>query len=192
MVTISGNTLNSQHRPPDLQIQAESRIAEAFARAEKVNPNLASRLDLLSDDRVSAGTDVVKGLASTVWNLQGIVKIIDPLAEVSAHSCLSPLYVELIESNTCWQIHPFVNAAWKLISFAYQVVQAQAILDKSITALIDIMAHNTKLAKHYAPLKGRHMDSDSIVQDILREVLSGASAVFAYCEKRDSGEYFWD
>lgn len=90
----------AEQEDPDLQDQAERRLAEAFARAAKVNPKLASRLDLLSDDRVGAATDVVKGLASMAWNLQKIVKIGDLLAEVSPSSWL--LYMELIQLNSCW------------------------------------------------------------------------------------------
>lgn len=77
-----------------------------------------------------------------------------------------------------------MKGAWSLVSAAYQVARAQADLDTSIEALIDAMNDGCQLAKEYAPLNGRHSQTDSIVRDLLRQVIKGASVVKVYCEKR--------
>lgn len=77
-----------------------------------------------------------------------------------------------------------MKGAWSLVSAAYQVARAQADLDTSVEALIDAMDDGCRLAKGYAPLNGRHSQTDSIVRDLLREVIKGASVVKVYCEKR--------
>lgn len=86
-------------------------------------------------------------------------------------------------------MHPIVKGVWALVSATYQVVRAQADLDDQIQALIDAMNDSCKVAKDYAPLNGRRLGSDSIVQDILKEVIKGANLVQLYCEKRPTSAY---
>lgn len=49
------------------------------------------------------------------------------------------------------------------------------------------MNRGCELAKAHAPLKGRHADSDFVVEEMLREVIRGASIVKVYCENRPQG-----
>lgn len=77
-----------------------------------------------------------------------------------------------------------MKGAWSVVNAAYQIARAQADLDQSIVSLIDAMDHACNLAKDYAPLKGRHTRGDSIVRDILREVIKSASVINVYCKTR--------
>lgn len=83
-----------------------------------------------------------------------------------------------------------MKGAWSLVSAVYQVARAQAVLDESIKSLIDAMDDASKLAKDYAPLTGHHLDSDSIVRDILLEIIKGARLVTLYCKMRPSSECY--
>lgn len=80
-----------------------------------------------------------------------------------------------------------VKGAWSLANAAYETICAQRDLDTSIEALIDTMDDACKLAKKYTPLNGHHSPRDSIVHDILKEVIKGANAVKVYGEKRPKG-----
>ena len=80
-----------------------------------------------------------------------------------------------------------MRGAWSLVSAAYQVARAQSDLDNSILALIDAMDDGCQVARDHAPLKGRHSSSDSVVQDILREIIKSANLVKVYCDKRPKG-----
>lgn len=82
-----------------------------------------------------------------------------------------------------------MKGTWSLVNAAYSVARAQADLDKSIGALIKSMDDGCKLAKDYAPLKGRNSGTDSITQEILKEVISGANIIKVYCEKRPKRMY---
>lgn len=82
-----------------------------------------------------------------------------------------------------------MKGAWSLVNAAYSVARAQADLDKTIEALIKTMDDGCKLAKDYAPLKGRKPGTDSIAEEILKEVIVGASLIRVYCEKRPKSTY---
>lgn len=120
MVTISGNTVNTQqnaqtgsaaeptnnlqptetptpthenlgaaiptdaHVHPDLQTTADARLAEASADVTRIDPKAAAHLDQLFDNRIGVATDATEGLASIGSNLEGIFKITDLVADVSA------------------------------------------------------------------------------------------------------------
>lgn len=67
----------------NLQGEAEADLTGASTRLAKVQPKLAERLDLVPSDQTPGAADAVQGLASILGNLDGIVKIVDLLADVS-------------------------------------------------------------------------------------------------------------
>lgn len=77
-----------------------------------------------------------------------------------------------------------MKGVWSLVNAAYQVARAQADLDDHIKGLVDAMNEACGLARIHAPIKGRHKGTDSIVSEILRLVIQGASVISGYCEKR--------
>lgn len=62
-------------------------------------------------------------------------------------------------------------------------------LDERIEGLIDAMDNGAKGAKEYPPLEGRRAWKDSVIRDILREIIKGANIVKVYCQKRPKSEY---
>lgn len=98
----AGPAVEPPSERPDLQVTAEASVAEASAGVTKVNPKLAQHLDQVSPDRAGIATNATEGLSSILSNLEGIVKIADLLADVSAGSHPSPLHLELILLNSYW------------------------------------------------------------------------------------------
>lgn len=76
-----------------------------------------------------------------------------------------------------------------LVNTVFQVIKAQADLDENVKALIIEMGDACKLVKERAPLEGASNDADSIVEEILKEVVASASIIHLYCEKRSSSAY---
>lgn len=79
------------------------------------------------------------------------------------------------------------KAAWSLVNAAHRVARPLAYFDASVGGLINAMNHGCELAKAHPLLKGRHVASDFLVEEILREVIRGACIVKVYCEKRPQG-----
>lgn len=84
-------------------------------------------------------------------------------------------------------MHPLVKGTWALVRAVHEIARVQPYLDKRVVALVDAMDTGSKVAKEYAPTKGRHVSKDSVVRDMLREIIEGANIVKVYCEKRPKG-----
>lgn len=80
-------------------------------------------------------------------------------------------------------MHRLVKGTWSLVNAAHQIARAQADLDESVKALINVMDYGCRLAKDRVALKGRQLANDEIIQKIMREVIKGACIVRLYCEK---------
>lgn len=166
-----------------LQATAEAETAEGSEGFAQVNPQLAHHMDQLPRNGASVATSATTGLKSSLSNLDGIVQIVNLLTDVCksrSHLLLSWLMFP--------QVHPLVKGAWSLVNAAYEIARTQADLDTSIETLIDAMDDSCKLAKEYAPLTGCHSHTDSVVRDLLREVIKGANLVKVYCKKRPKSE----
>ena len=84
------------------------------------------------------------------------------------------------------QLHPIVKGVFTLVDAVFQVIKAQADLDKNVKALIAEMADVCQLAKEYAPLEGVSNSTDPIVEEILEGVVRSANIIGLYCKKRSS------
>lgn len=80
-----------------------------------------------------------------------------------------------------------MKGVWSLVNAAYQIARAQTELDERIKGLVDAMNEACGLARIHAPLKGRYNETDSIVGEILRQVIQGANVISGYYEKRVKG-----
>lgn len=167
---------------PNLETAALSAVEETLTRVSHLDLTLAQRVDRLPVQPTT--NDAVKGLASVLSSLDGVMKIADLLAEVKTLSLECCLQLTNIFMP---QVHPFVKGVWSLVSAAYQVARMQAELDESIKSLIDTMAEACKLSTSF-PAK-LYENSDSIARAILKEVIKGASLIKIYCEKRPTSAY---
>lgn len=111
---------------PNLEANALSAVEETVTRVSRLDLTLAQRIDRLSVQ--PATNDAVKGLASVLSNLDGVMKIVDLLAEVTILSGEGGLQLIILFIP---QVHPFVKGVWSLVSAAYQVARMQADLDES-------------------------------------------------------------
>lgn len=80
-----------------------------------------------------------------------------------------------------------MKGAWSLVHAADELTRVQPAVDTSVGALIGVMNVGSKLAKEHAPVKGRYASKDSVVREMLREIIKSAHIVKVYCEKRPEG-----
>lgn len=76
-----------------------------------------------------------------------------------------------------------------LVKAVYEIARVQHGFDERIEGLINAMDTGSKVAGEYPPLDGRHNWKDSVIKDMLREIIKGANIVKVYCEKRPKSAY---
>lgn len=68
----------------------EAEKVQVFKEAAQLEPHIAQRADRLPGDQTDIGTSAVDGLVSIMFNLDGIMKIVDILADVRNALSLYP------------------------------------------------------------------------------------------------------
>lgn len=207
VVTISGNpsitSLAERSSNPPLPNanrpkHAPSRPSRLFASGGKSNRKDAvesekatgsKSLTQLNTQRVQVTLDPLgTGLASAASDLEEIVRNANLLADVS-NTLVYSLFSWLTRHTINLQMHPLAKGAWSLVNAVDELARAQPGLDTSVQALINAIDSSSKLAKENAPLKKRYTFKDSVVRDMLREIIKGAHIVKVYCEKRPESVY---
>ncbi|KAK6971358.1 WD40 repeat-like protein [Favolaschia claudopus] len=102
----------------------------------KLQPLVGDALDSFVAVEGLSGAKISDTLSAVLSALENIVKVGDELAKVMPHN-----------TSNRGHIHPYANAAWKVLTSVYKIVQNQREADEKVAQLVEAMARLYSFAK---------------------------------------------